>query len=131
MARLSYPPGSAALPEKLPMPPSPTRSKAKPIMLGDGSDRLLEGHRVGGTRLIYPSDDDKREMVKRKLSLETFLTLRHVQIAPLVLPMQSTGLADYDQRLMTGMRQWKYSPYKINEQAVPVCTIVAFAYSQS
>ncbi|MBA3539283.1 MAG: hypothetical protein H0T79_06615 [Deltaproteobacteria bacterium] len=45
-----------------------------------------------------------------------------------VLPMRSTGFADYDRKLLGGMQQWVYSPYLVDGVAVPMCTAVSFIY---
>jgi hypothetical protein len=47
-----------------------------------------------------------------------------------VLPIQSTGVSRYDALLIAHMRIWRYSPYQVNDEPVPVCTYVTFIYKQ-
>ncbi len=47
-----------------------------------------------------------------------------------VLPITSTGFANYDLELMAAMRDWVYSPILLDGVAVPVCTGVTFIYRQ-
>jgi hypothetical protein len=47
-----------------------------------------------------------------------------------VLPLRSTGFADYDRKIIANVYQWRYEPYRIDDQVVPVCTGVTFIYSQ-
>jgi hypothetical protein len=42
--------------------------------------------------------------------------------------MKSTGYADYDAKLLGEMRGWRYTPYKVNGEAVPFCTAVTIVY---
>jgi TonB family protein len=43
--------------------------------------------------------------------------------------LRSTGHSEYDQRLLAGMRTWRYRPYKLDSgAAVSVCTVVTFIY---
>ena len=39
-------------------------------------------------------------------------------------------IAAYDRKIIGGIYTWRYSPYLINDQPVPVCTAVTFIYSQ-
>src|SRR5438874_1475224 len=45
--------------------------------------------------------------------------------------LKSTGYPAYDDKLrMTILDTWKYKPYLVNGQPVPVCTAVTFIYTQ-
>ena len=51
-------------------------------------------------------------------------------VVDMVLPLVSTGYATYDQRLLAGIRAWRYSPFIVDGQPIPVCTSVSFVYTQ-
>jgi len=42
--------------------------------------------------------------------------------------LRSTGYPDYDAKLIAEMRAWRYSPYRVNGEAVPFCTAVTVVY---
>ena len=42
---------------------------------------------------------------------------------------KSSGYGEYDDRLVAGVRSWRYRPYMINGQYVPVCSAAAFAFT--
>jgi outer membrane biosynthesis protein TonB len=42
--------------------------------------------------------------------------------------LKSSGYAEYDQALVAALHGWKYQPYKIGGEPVPVCGIVTFMY---
>lgn len=131
MTRLVYPPAASSEPEVLPMPPPPSRSKKRPRMLT--SSKLIEARRIAGTKLIVPDDSTKMEIQRAGASrLEgTFrVCVDDTGVVESVLPIKSTGISTYDSLLIGHMRRWRYSPFKIDDEAVPVCTYVTFIYSQ-
>lgn len=132
MTRMSYPPRWTEA-EVLPLPPPPSRSKRvkKPLVLTN--PRLVEGHRIAGTKLIVPDDLTKVDIHKSGLGIlkGTFRVCVDDQgLVESVVPLKTTGVARYDARLIAGMQQWRYSPYMVNEQPVPVCTAITFIYKQ-
>jgi hypothetical protein len=132
MSRLVYPPGSRSNKETLPHPPPLSHGTKRPLVLASG--RLLEGHRIAGTRNVVPIDVDKYGMQKLGLTRVegTFrLCVDDQGIVESVLPMRPTGIAGYDARIMTAIRAWRYRPYTVDDQVVPVCAAVTFVYSQS
>jgi TonB family protein len=94
--------------------------------------RLIEGQRVEGNPQIAPPDPVKQAMVRSgldrltgavKMCLDKEGRVRSLRI------LRSTGQGEYDQRLLAGMRTWRYRPYKLDSgAAVPVCTVVTFIY---
>jgi TonB family protein len=42
---------------------------------------------------------------------------------------KSSGYPEYDAKLVSGVKGWRYRPYMVNGQYVPVCSAVAFAFS--
>jgi cysteine-rich repeat protein len=47
-----------------------------------------------------------------------------------VTQRKSTGFAEYDARLASGVRGWRYRPHSVDGAAVPVCGSVRFVYVQ-
>jgi len=132
LVRMAYPADKAPLVETLPLPPSPSRSKKRPLVLA--SPTLLEGKRLAGEKAIVPDDVTKYAIQESGLSkiVGTFrVCLDDTGVVESVLPMKTTGFARYDARLIAAMKQWRYSPYLVDDQPVPVCTAVTFIYSQS
>jgi protein TonB len=41
---------------------------------------------------------------------------------------RSTGYPEADARIAAGMWKWRYRPYRVNGNAVPVCTAITFRY---
>jgi len=94
--------------------------------------RVIEGHRIEGDPQIAPPDIVKQAMARSgldrlkgdvKMCLDKEGRVRSLRL------LRSTGHAEYDQRLLAGMRTWRYHPYKLDSGAsVPVCTVVTFIY---
>lgn len=133
MVRPAYPPGEAPKIEELPLPLRPSdRDGRDPVVFAPGT-RLLEGKRIKGSRTISPDDRTKTAIAKARVSRlvgKFRLCVAESGRVESVLPLRSTGFADYDRRLLGAMRQWAYSPYMIDDKAVPVCTSVTFIYTQ-
>ncbi len=130
MARLTYPPHGRA-DEILPLPAPPSRSKKRPLVLA--TSKLLEGKRIAGTKTIVPDDIDRLYIQRRGLGTlrASFrVCIDDTGVVESVLPIRTSGLSSYDARLLAGIRAWRYSPYLIDDQPVPVCTGVTFIYRQ-
>jgi len=94
--------------------------------------RLIEGHRIEGNPQIAPPDTVKQAMQRSgldsltgavKMCLNQRGGVRSLRV------LRSTGYAEYDQRLLAGMRTWRYDPYTLDGgAAVSVCTVVTFIY---
>ena len=132
MVRMTYPVGQGPPVETLPLPPASSRSHVEPIVFADGA-KLTEGRRISGTKLIAPDDSTKTAIQQTAHSEVTGsfrVCLDETGVVESVLPLRSTGFAEYDYKLITGIRTWRYSPYMVNDQPVPVCTGVTFHYTQ-
>lgn len=44
--------------------------------------------------------------------------------------VKSSEYKEYDAKLLSNIRRWKYQPYRANGRAVPICTHVTFIYQQ-
>ena len=130
VARLSYPPHGPN-DEVLPLPPPPASNKKRPLVLA--TSKLLEGKRIAGTKAIVPEDTDKLYIQQKGIGplVASFrVCIDEAGAVESVLPTRSSGLTSYDDKLLAGIRGWRYSPYMIDDQPVPVCAHVTFVYSQ-
>ena len=106
-----------------PPPPAPP-SEPKEI-----SDRELDARRVAGNRNILPASRTQTRIQRDGRSSITAvirMCLDPTGSVETLNVQRSSGYSDYDQRLLSEMRQWRY---QLNE-AVPVCTTVTFNYRQ-
>jgi len=94
--------------------------------------RLIEGHRIEGDPQIAPPDTVKQAMARSGLDSLTGavkMCLDKRGSVSSLRVLRSTGHSEYDQRLLAGMRTWRYRPYKLDSgAAVSVCTVVTFIY---
>lgn len=44
--------------------------------------------------------------------------------------VKSSGHGEYDARLLTAIRKWRYEPYRVGETPVAICTHLTFIYQQ-
>lgn len=136
MVHFNYPAAKAAKNEMLPFPPPPSpKTHRYPLVLAEGKAHELQaGTRIAGTRNIAPDDRTKTLIQKKlhgkKLVASFMLCLDESGTPETILPITSSGFADYDAKLLRGISEWRYAPYKVDGEAVPVCTGVTFIYSQ-
>jgi len=134
MVRMSYPPKGAPPLEVLPLPPPRSKRNNEALVFAEGvkDARLIEGKRISGEKTIVPDDQTKVEIQKRtsRVTGSFRICLSETGAVESVLPLRSTGFAAYDRRIMGGVLAWVYSPYQVNDVAVPVCTRVTFIYHQ-
>jgi len=93
----------------------------------------LEALRIAGEKNILPDDLTKvdiRRSGKSKLVGSYKLCISIEGTVTDVRQMKSTGFADYDEKIMSELRQWRYRPYLVDGKPAPVCTAVSFIYSQ-
>jgi hypothetical protein len=136
MVRLAYPPGQGPTEETLPMPPRPTASHKNPIVFVEGSksQKMHEGKRISGNKLLFPDDHIKASISKSRNHhiVGSFrICLDEHGVPESILPLRSTGFADYDRELLAGMQQWRYEPYVLDGVPMEVCTGVTFIYNQN
>jgi TonB family protein len=65
---------------------------------------------------------EKRLLATVKMCLNRGGSVESVQM------LKKSGYAEYDTLILSQMRLWKYRPFKVNGQAVPVCTSVTFVF---
>ncbi len=106
-------------------PPPPPPDEPKIVQ-----QTAIEGGRVSGEKDIHPpssvataiSRSGKKAVGVVKMCLNASGNVKSLNM------LRSTGHAAYDAKLKSKMRLWKYSPYRVNGKAVPVCTSVTFVY---
>ncbi len=113
-----------------PPPPPPKVEAAEPKIVPQVA---LEQQRLSGNKHITPTDEVKLQIKREaktrvvtsvKMCLSTGGNVTRLRI------LKSSGYPSYDRKIKAEMRQWKYSPFKVNGRAVPVCTSVTFIYNQ-
>ena len=138
MLRMEYPPDQKTSTERLPLPPPPSQRNKDPIVFAEGKmrasgDNKHEAKRIAGERMIHPDIRTRKAMHAAHVSraVGSFrLCLDETGHVESVLPVRSTGYADYDREIMAGIRTWLYAPFLVDDQPYPVCTAVTFIYSQ-
>jgi hypothetical protein len=131
MVRLVHPAQTAGV-ETLPLPPPPSHSKQRPLVLANS--QLIEGKRIAGKVSVFPDNVDKVEMYDaglREITGTFRICIDEAGAVESVLPIRLTGLPRYDQKIMATMHDWRYAPYQIDGVPVPVCTQVIFVFRQS
>jgi len=112
----------------------PTRPTPKPRKVEQERvvvSRLIEGSRIEGNPRIEPPESVRQAMVRlaqKKVDGAVKMCLDRAGNVSSLRLLRSTGHGEYDQRLLSGMRTWRYRPYQLNGAAVPVCTVVTFIY---
>ena len=133
MLRPAYPPGGGPVDEQLPLPLPPAMRNGKPpIVIAEGA-KLVTAKRIRGQVLVVPEDETKVAIQEKGISRligQFRLCIDEGGKVESVLPLKSTGFAPYDRTIIGAIEKWVYSPYKVGDQAVPVCTVVTFIYTQ-
>jgi periplasmic protein TonB len=95
------------------------------------ASQAIEGYRISGDPQIAAPDSVRSQMMRKaqtsttgvvKMCLGADGTVHSLSI------LRSTGYPEYDQRLTSRMRDWRYRPYQVGGRSVPVCTVVRFIY---
>jgi hypothetical protein len=136
MVRMAHPAKNAPSVEELPLPPPPSMRDRPPLAVTQAKfAKSMKGRRISGAPYIAPDDDTKTAIMRAPRWVQPIIGSFRVCLdetgrVESVLPMKSTGFPAYDQKLLTGIGLWRYSPYMVDDQPVPVCTAVTFVYSQ-
>jgi hypothetical protein len=110
-----------------------------PYPLSESSDVGLivpseDLHRTEGTKRVVPDNDDKYALqkahVRRVIGTFQFCIDEHGATHDVHI-LRPTGLAHYDQSIMSAISAWRYEPYLDEGTPTPVCTLVNFVYTQS
>jgi TonB family protein len=92
---------------------------------------LLSGRRIGGDDRIAAPDAVRLAMVRadeaQLLASIKMCLARDGRVRDLTV-LRSSGYPEYDAELLRQMRRWRYEPYQVSGEPVPVCTAVTFIY---
>ncbi|WP_428269646.1 energy transducer TonB [Haliangium sp.] len=112
--------------EEPPPPPPPAKPRVVPQV-------AVEGKRVAGEKNIQPDDTVKIQMQrdgKSRIVGVFKMCLNKAGGVSSIDMVKSSGYPDYDRKIRSKMQEWRYQPYMVNGQAIPVCSSITFIYSQ-
>ena len=107
-------------------PPVATTVKAAPKNVAPS---VVAALRVSGQPQIDPPADFydlMRSAGKQKVVVPAELCLSVDGVPTSVELGTSTGSPEYDRKIDREMRAWRYRPYRVDGQPIPVCTVVTF-----
>lgn len=95
---------------------------------------VLEANRVAGEPTIVPDDLTKHAIGQAKVGRVVALVklcLDESGAVDQLAVVESSGFADYDQKLLRRIREtWRFKPYLVDDKPAPVCTQLTFIYTQ-
>jgi len=103
--------------------------KPQPVSLI--APNVLQGLRIAGDTAVHPSTSTQTLMMRDgadkvvgtiKICIATDGSIASASL------QRSTRYPDYDAKLVTAARDWRYRPYTLNGAPVPVCSMVTFIY---
>ncbi|GAB4567050.1 MAG: hypothetical protein Tsb0020_19300 [Haliangiales bacterium] len=112
--------------EPPPPPPPPPKPQVVPQV-------AVEGKRIAGEKQIQPDDTTKIQMqrdAKNRIVAVYKMCLNKGGAVTKINMVKSSGYPDYDRKIRSKMQEWRYQPYMVNGQAIPVCSSITFIYSQ-
>lgn len=96
--------------------------------------KVAASNRISGTAVIRPPESAMATMASTgrhraiaavKICISTGGRITQEQL------LKRSGLPAWDRRLCEAIRAWRYRPFEVNGQPVPVCTSVVFIYHQT
>ena len=96
------------------------------------SPTVMSSIRISGDTQVHPPDTTKTMMMRDGTSRTVGVLKVCVDTAGQVSSAgmaASTKYPDYDARLVSAVRDWRYRPYQVDGQPVAVCGMVTFIYS--
>jgi protein TonB len=115
--------GGAALTSVLPAPPK--------VVVDTITSVEMAALRISGETQIEPSLERKQALAaaqRYQLVVDLRVCISDLGAVTSVDVVRSSGFADYDARLVTKARAWRYRPYSLDGVAQPVCAPVRFDY---
>lgn len=94
-------------------------------------EAMLKGYLIRGNTQIQASDADKVKIARqpdRRVVGVVKLCIDDGGAVTSSSLLKSTGFSNYDRRLVSGVRGWRYKPYRIGGKPAAVCTSVRFVY---
>ncbi len=92
----------------------------------------LKALRISGDTQLAPPDVIKTQIARdgqTRVSATLKVCLGAAGEITTVAVQRSSGYGGYDERLVEGVRAWRYRPYTIGTKGVPVCSMVTFIYT--
>ena len=92
---------------------------------------VLEQLRIAGKAEVTPDPETQAQIAstESKRAVGSFKLCIDATGAPSALELlKSTGYPTYDDKIAAAIEQWRYSPYRVQDSAVAVCTAVTFIY---
>jgi TonB family protein len=93
---------------------------------------VLMGLRIFGNTQMQPSGAVRSDMQYKltpKLTATFQVCLDASGNVASARQLKSSGYAEYDDELRSGIATWRYNPYTIGGRGVPACGIVTFVYT--
>ncbi len=112
-------------------PPAPEALSEEPINIPEAELGRLR--RKSGNPQIQPPSSTKNAMVRRGESRTVALILMCLDKRGDVSKtkvMRSSGYPEYDAKLRSSMRSWRYEPYRANGKPAAICAPLTFVYQQ-
>jgi hypothetical protein len=109
-------------------PPVVQKKKKAPVTV---APNIANGLRTSGNSQIHAPEQTRVTMLhegKTQVIATAKVCIGDDGGIDSVKLMKSTGYADYDAKIASEMRGWRYTPYKVNGEAVPFCTAVTIVY---
>jgi hypothetical protein len=116
--------GGTAPPPASPPPPPPPAGAIEPA-----DDATAE--RLRGDTQIVPDDTTKNRLVAARVraAAGTFRVCFDATGAIIqAVPVASTGVPAYDQRITNAIHTWQYAPHSVDGKPTPACTRVTIVY---
>ncbi|HEY4243981.1 MAG TPA: energy transducer TonB [Kofleriaceae bacterium] len=114
---------------KTPEPPTPP---PKPPATQIVPPTMFAGLRISGDTQVHPSELTKQALIRdgRDRIVGSVKVCLDAQGSVASASMQgTTKFAEYDATLLSAVRDWRYRPYMLGSQPVPVCSVVTFIYN--
>ncbi len=112
-------------------PPLPTIEHEEPITIPEAD--LSSLRRLAGDAQIQPPSSTKNAMSRagerRAVAIMLMCLDKRGSVSRQKL-VRSSGYPEYDAKLKSGMRKWRYAPYRANGKATAICTQLTFVYQQ-
>jgi protein TonB len=119
---------SIAAPPPAPLAAAPAPAPTKPQLV---PLTAIESQMIGGEKEIHLPPAILQVMSKKGIKQTTMvvkLCINASGAATSVDIAKSCGYAEADRNVVDRMHEWKFHPYMVNGQAVPVCAVKMFRY---
>ena len=113
------------------LPPAPPIEKPDPEPPVVVPEAMLKGYLIAGETQIQAPDAVRIKIARTPTRRVVGVVKLCIDTAGAVTSsslLKSTGYPGYDRRLVSGVRRWRYKPYRISGKAVSACTSVRFLY---